>query len=270
MPIDSVEREYLLTQPFQVRLPGGIPITLAHHMIRFKMSKPIWLVAETPDRLDFAAGIYNTDREHLLSKPIELHEMILSPEPAAPFGKDVSSIEDGIFNNRVMAVRLMSLTSRSKGIGDNEVGRIKTIALKPDPAFGRAALEKTLAEANRDGMSKMYDVFLRRCDTVCFDILGASRPGLSRSEQGAIMYALTPLLDLINRFQWLTRIFPPLTPLSVLTRNWSDLNPQVEELRNAEEFQRLAPHSNLSFCAVPLTRFKAKTAPADHEWPPTP
>lgn len=256
IPVDSVEQEYLALQPFWVTLHRGFKVRLAHQMLRFKFTRPIFLVAKTPHLKEFEMGIYNTSRNSLLPKPIELNELLVSPEPSAPYGINAASIADGIFNNRVIAIRMMSISGRSRGIGDRELGEIQSIPLLSTRETGLKSLQQVLADANDYGMSTMYNIFASRCDIYCMRVLSLSRPGISEREQTQFTIYLAPFLDFINKAQYLTRIFPALTPMSLITQRWTNLNPKLEELRHSLEFQRLEKET-ADFCWVELVGSKA-------------
>jgi hypothetical protein len=98
----------------------------------------------------------------------------------------------------------------------------------------------------------MYDIFYSRCDIYCMRVLALSRPGIKDHEQTRLTMHLAPVLDFINSAQYLTRIFPALTPMSLITQRWTALNPKLEELTHSLEFQRLMTES-LDYCALHLS-----------------
>lgn len=273
IPTDGVAQEKYLIEPFDVILPH-LTVTLAHQMILFEMSKPIWLVAKTPTLQEFESGDFKTKQADLLPEPLLLTEIIASPQPAGPYGTNVADVSDGLpfgpwldngrgkwlrsilknarVGTRVLATRLISVTSQSKGISEERAGEITTVALKPNPEFGNASLMKVIDDSTRDGMTILYDMLFTRCDTYCLNVLGTSRPGVSMSNRSYMMFVAAPFLDFINRFQWMTRIFPPLTPLSVMTRLWTDSDPEVGKLAESEEFQRLHADPPPKSCEVQL------------------
>lgn len=210
VPKESVEQIFYLSEPFGA---------LTHSMLRFKMSKPVQLIATEPVAEEFEKGVYGNP----LPEPILLNDLILSVEATSPPGVPEFSHIESFFSTRGLVFRLLSMTGRGVQAYLNHSVSVQQIPLNFTSKESGEKLEFALLESDRVGMAEMYNTLFSNCSTHCLRVMDQAGK------------AATSWLLSISRF------VAPFTPKVLDWYHWKNPNAApVPNLEDDPEFLRLA------------------------------
>lgn len=228
IPKYGVEQVLFLSEPF-----GGI---FSHSMLRFRMNKPIRLVAEVPNEEEFKAGVYARS----LESPIELYDLIVSVEATSPPGIKEFSLLASFFSTRGLVMRVISLTGRGVSKLLKSQAHVVQMPLDLTRKEANRALRNALEQSEEWGMSHMYNTALKNCNSACFNLLEKAK-SFFRNGQNRYQYMLSSVQAIASRVVVFSKLYPPLARLGITWRSWRTHGaPDERNLEDDPEFHRLA------------------------------
>jgi hypothetical protein len=228
VPNAGVEQVLFLSEPF-----GGI---FSHSMLRFRMRKPVKLIAEVPTEEEFRNGVMNKP----LETPIEIDDLIVSVEATSPPGVKEFSTFASFFSTRGLAMRVISLTGR--GVSKLLKAQAKVVQMPLDMSEREAnrSLRNAFAVSEEWGMSQMYNTALKNCNSICFNLIESAKTYVKRNRdsQGRLVgYAQ----EFASRVVIFSKVYPPLARLGITWRSWRTRGaPDDRNLEDDPNFKRLA------------------------------
>ena len=228
IPKYGVEQVLFLSEPF-----GGI---FSHSMLRFRMNKPIQLVAEVPTEEEFNQGIYAKP----LEKPTELNDLLISVEATSPPGVKEFSLFASFFSTRGLVMRVISLTGRGVSKLLKSQAHVVQMPLALNSKEANRALRNALEQSEEWGMSKMYNTALKNCNSACFNLLEKAK-SFFRTGQNKYQFMVSSAQALASRVVVFSKLYPPLARVGITWRSWRTHGaPDERNLEDDPEFRRVA------------------------------